>query len=86
MVRKVASTIRGDVSTSDILPLNSMRNISLSNTNLKYGINISDLWWVKQHIVTVSNIRVSRDEELIAWLLSYMILGKSNKGLNEKKS
>lgn len=77
MVRKVASTIRGDVSTSDILPLNSMRNISLSNTNLKYGINISDLWWVKQHIVTVSNIRVSRDEELIAWLLSYMILGKS---------
>lgn len=77
MVRKVASTIRGDVSMSDILPLNSMRNISLSNTNLKYGINISDLWWVKQHIVTVSNIRVSRDEELIAWLLSYMILGKS---------
>lgn len=77
MVRKVASTIRGDVSTSDILPLNSMRNISLSNTNLKYGININDLWWVKQHIVTVSNIRVSRDEELIAWLLSYMILGKS---------
>lgn len=77
MVRKVASTIRGDVSTSDILPLNSMRNISLSNTNLKYGININDLWWVKQHIVTVSNIRVSRDEELIAWLLSYMILGKA---------
>lgn len=86
LVRKIASTIRGDVSNSDQLPLNDMKMISLSNTRLKYGINVNDIWWVTQHIVTQQNIRVSRDEELIAWLLSYIILGKntapSSKALN----
>lgn len=86
LVRKIASTIRGDVSTTDKLRLNEMKLISLSNTKLKYGINVNDIWWVKQHIVTMPNIRVSRDEELIAWLLSYIILGKnvapSSKTLN----
>lgn len=86
LVRKIASTIRGDVSTSDKLLLNEMKLISLSNGRLKYGINVCDIWWVKQHIVTMQNIRVSRDEELIAWLLSYIILGKnvapSSKALN----
>ena len=86
LVRKIASTIRGDVSTSDKLSLNEMKMISLSNARLKYGISVNDIWWVKQHIVTQPNIRVSRDEELIAWLLSYIILGKniapSSKALN----
>ncbi len=86
IVRKIASTIRGDVSTTDKLLLNEMKMISLSNARLKYGINVNDIWWVKQHIVTQPNIRVSRDEELIAWILSYIILGKnvspSSKALN----
>ena len=86
LVRRIASTIRGDVSSSDKLALNGMKNISLSNTRLKYGIDVNDIWWVKQHIVTMPNIRVSRDEELIAWILSYIILGKtvspSSKTLN----
>lgn len=76
MVRQIASTIRGDVSLSDKLSLNDMKQISLSNVHLKYGIEVSSIWWVKQHIVTPQNIRVSRDEELIAWILSYIILGK----------
>lgn len=76
LVRKISSTIRGDVSIGDKLSLNEMKKISLSNVNLKYGIDIDQIWWVKQHIVTVPNIRVSRDEELIAWILSYIILGK----------
>ena len=86
MVRKIATTIRGDVSNSDKLLLNDMKQISLSNAHLKYGININETWWVKQHIVTLQNMRVSRDEELIAWILSYIILGKniapSSKALN----
>ena len=76
IVSKIASTIRGDVSNSDKLLLNDMKKISLSNTHLKYGININNIWWVKQHIITLQNMRVSRDEELIAWILSYIILGK----------
>jgi hypothetical protein len=75
MVRKIASAIRGDVSVSDKLSLNDMKQISLSNIHLDYGIDVSQIWWVKQHIVTTPNIRISRDEELIAWILSYIILG-----------
>lgn len=76
MVRKIASTIRGDVSVTDKLSLNDMKQISLSNAHLRYGIEVGQIWWVKQHIVTTQNIRVSRDEELIAWILAYIILGK----------
>lgn len=86
IVRKISSTIRGDVSVTDKLPLNDMKQISLSNVHLKYGIEVEHIWWVKQHIVTPQNIRVSRDEELIAWILSYIILGEkvapSAKALN----
>ena len=86
IVRKIATTIRGDVSTSDRLTLNNMQSISLSSVKLNYGINIDDIWWIKQRIITPANIRVSRDEELIAWLVAYIVLGKetspSSKALN----
>lgn len=76
LVRKIASDIRRDSSPSDVLLLSQMEEISLSNQSLKYGINISDTFWVKNGIITVSNMRVSRDEELIAYILMYMLLGK----------
>ncbi len=86
LVRKVSSGIRHDVSPSDLVVLNKMKEISLSNKKLKYGIVMEDTFWVKQKIVTIQNMRVSRDEELVAWILSYMILGDqvepSSKALN----
>jgi len=86
LVRKVSSDIRHDVSPSDLVVLNKMKEISLSNKKLKYGIVMEDTFWVKQKIVTIPNMRVSRDEELVAWILSYMILGDqvepSSKALN----
>ncbi len=87
LVRKVASDIRHDVSPSDLVVLNKMKEISLSNKKLKYGIIMEDTFWVKQKIITVQNMRVSRDEELVAWILSYMILKDkvepSSKALND---
>lgn len=77
LVRKIASQIRSDVSPSDLIELSKMREISLSNISLEYGININEVFWVKQHIVTVPNMRKSRDEELIAWIMSYILLGSS---------
>ena len=76
LVRKSASEIRGDSSDNDILPLNRMKMISLSNAKLNYGIRMEETFWVKQKIVTVPNMRVSRDEELIAYLLLYIIMGE----------
>lgn len=76
LVRKIATYIRRDSSPSDILALSQMEEISLSNRSLAYGINISDTFWVKNGIVTTSNMRVSRDEELVAYILLYILLGE----------
>lgn len=75
LVRKLSSQIRGDVSTSDSIELGNMKHISLSNVRLPYGIVMDDTFWVKQNIITKNRMRVSRDEELIAWILAYIILG-----------
>lgn len=75
LVRKLSSQIRGDVSTSDSIELGKMRNISLSNVRLPYGIVMDEIFWVKQNVITKNRMRVSRDEELIAWILAYIILG-----------
>lgn len=51
-----------------------MRRISINNKGLKYGINLKDIFWYKQKILTETNIRASRDEELIAHLILAMLL------------
>lgn len=76
LVRKLASLIRNDMSQDKLL-LNQMREISLNNRNLNYGIDLNKIFWVTQQIITVPNMRISRDEELIAWIVSYMIMGES---------
>lgn len=87
LVRKISTSIRRDSSPSDILLLCQMEEISLSNRNLPYGINLSDTFWVKNGIVTTKNMRVSRDEELVAYILLYILLGDnvapSAKNLNK---
>jgi hypothetical protein len=72
-VRVAASRIRGDSSTSDELPLNEMAKISISNRELAYGIPVEDVFWVRQGILTREQVRESRDEELIADVLSYVM-------------
>lgn len=74
LVRKISNQIRRD-SSVDILPLSKMREISLSSRTLDYGIDLNQVFWVKNQIITVSNMRLSRDEELISYLLIYILLG-----------
>ncbi|HAX14469.1 MAG TPA: hypothetical protein DIV44_02770 [Leeuwenhoekiella sp.] len=69
IVRDIAETIRQDVSPSDKILLGNMRRISLSNRGLNYGIDLREVFWFKQSILTENNIRASRDEELIAHLI-----------------
>lgn len=75
VVRKISTEIRRDSSRSDILPLAKMREISLSSCDLPYGIDLRKVFWVEQQIITVRNMRLSRDEELISYLLIYILLG-----------
>lgn len=72
-VRTIASHIRGDSSSRDELPLNQMAKISISNRDLNYGILVDDIFWVKQGILTKDQVRASRDEELVADLLAYVL-------------
>lgn len=73
LVRTISSNIRGDVSTGDSLSLSKMKFISLSNRMLPYGINVNKTFWVKQGIIPAENMRTSRDEEEIAWILLYAL-------------
>ena len=75
LVRKTSCYIRGDISESDLVLLSQMPSLSLSNRKLKYEINIRETFWLKNKILTEKNIRISRDEELVARIYSYMILG-----------
>lgn len=87
LVRKTSSYVRGDYTTDDIISLNNMPNISLSSGGLKYGINIRNIFWIEHRICTYDNIRVSQDEEIIARIMSCIILGNnispSSKKLDE---
>lgn len=75
LIRKISASIRGDVSVSDIVRLEDMKNISITNRGLNYGIMMDSLFWVKNNIITKPNIRVSRDEELVAFIFAYILLG-----------
>lgn len=74
IVRKIAENIRKDVSPSDRILLGNMRNISLNNKGLNYGISLKNVFWHNQNILTENNIRASRDEELIAHLVLAILL------------
>ncbi|MDQ4628365.1 DUF262 domain-containing protein [Janthinobacterium lividum] len=72
-VRVVSSRIRGDTSNGTLLFLNAMKNISITNKDLSYGINAEEVFWVKNGILTKDNLRQSKDEELVADVIAYMV-------------
>ncbi len=74
LVRNLASRIRGDVSAHEKLYLGAMKEISITSKELPYGLNVDTIFWVQQGILTREYIRQSRDEELIADMLGYLLL------------
>jgi len=73
-VRNISAKVRGDVSNTDELLLNEMKKISITNRDLPYGINVDDIFWVKQGVLTKEQVRESRDEEIVADMLAFMLL------------
>ena len=73
-MRRLAAKIRGDVSANEKLYLSAMQQISITSKELPYGINVDDIFWVRNNILTREYIRQSRDEELIADMLGYILL------------
>lgn len=70
LVRIVSSDIRTDVSHDDILNLKRMKEISITNVGLDYGITVDELFWIENNIITKEMVRESRDEEIVADILS----------------
>ena len=76
LVRKTAAEIRGDFTPRDSVDIFDMPKISISNRRLEYGIDVKEMFWVKHDIITETEIRKSKDEEALAQIYGYMILGK----------
>lgn len=72
-VRKISARVRGDSSNSDLLLLSEMRKISITNRELDYGISADSVFWVANGILTKDQLRQSRDEEMVADIIAYMI-------------
>ena len=83
IVRKLSSNIRGDSSASDILDLNAMKNISITNRSLDYGISVDDIFWVKNNIITKEALRQSQDEEVIADIVAWVSMEKGLRSSSE---
>lgn len=66
LVRQTSAKIRGDYTKKDVINLNEMSKYSLNSKGLDYGINIENVFWIKNGIITEDGIRRSKDEEIIA--------------------
>lgn len=74
VVRKISSSIRGDSSPSDILPLSDMKVISISNTSeTEYGIDVDKVFWVQRGVLDRTSVRSSSDEQLVLDIVSDML-------------
>lgn len=82
LVRMLSTHIRGDAS-EDILEMNDIHLYSLSSRGLNYGVDIKEVFWVKQGIITEDALRRSKDEEVIAILCS-SILSNYSSGMSVK--
>ncbi|KRQ26776.1 hypothetical protein BKG82_07105 [Mycobacteroides chelonae] len=65
LVRVVSSRIRGDTSPSESVPLRRMPQLSITNYNLDYGVNVDEIFWVVNGILRREDVRESLDEQLV---------------------
>lgn len=73
IVRKTSSYIRGDYTDKDILTVNEITEYSLNNEDLDYGVKIDKVFWLEQDIINETQLRKSKDEEIIAHLYVYLL-------------
>ncbi len=77
MVRTIACTLRGDVST-EVLPLRSMPAISIDLPMSKHGyaVRAEEVFWVSQGVLRSTDLRDSMDEQCIADIAASIISGQ----------
>ena len=77
LVRNLASDIRGD-SSPDILTLSCMPQISIDLPRMQHGYSIQadQVFWVKQGVLSASNLRDGLDEQCIADIVASIVGGQ----------
>ncbi len=77
MVRTIACTLRGDVST-EVLPLRSMPSISIDLPMTKHGYTVKadEVFWVTQGVLRSTDLRDSMDEQCIADIAACIVAGQ----------
>ncbi len=87
LVRRIASRIRKDYTYEDRVCLKDMPKISIGLSKYGYGVDLETIFWRRHDLVNVSNIKESRDEEIIETLVAMELLDfkfrKSTKSLNQ---
>lgn len=78
VVQEIASRIRGDYTKQTIIPLEEMKKYSLSSRDLPYGLDVRNIFWTKQGIITYDGLRRSKDEEIIANLCNCILSNYSS--------
>lgn len=76
MVRHIACTLRGDVST-EVLPIREMPSISIDLPMSKHGYTVKadEVFWVKQGVLRSTDLRDSMDEQCIADISACIVSG-----------
>lgn len=76
LVRRIASRVRRDFTYSDHINLSDMYKISVGSAKYGYGVDIDSVFWRRHDLITVSNMKESKDEELIETLLAMILIGQ----------
>lgn len=73
LVRKTSSYIRGDYTDEDLISINKISDYSLNNDGLDYGVDINSAFFLKQDIINETQLRKSKDEEIVAHIYIYLL-------------
>lgn len=77
LVQNIASVIRDENLPGNPVPFKIMETISLSGRELEYGVDVNQLFWIRNDIINDGSIRRAKDEEIIANIANYLLVGNS---------
>ncbi|MFD7504426.1 DUF262 domain-containing protein [Streptomyces sp. NPDC059850] len=69
LVRVISSEVRGDTSPTDVVTLRTMPKLSITNRDLDYGVQVDDIFWVREGVLRREDVRESTDEQLVLDIL-----------------
>lgn len=79
LVRRIASDVRLDNTYDDHICLCDMPKISIGYKQYGYGVDLNNVFWRRHDLINKTNIKESKDEEIIESLLAMVLLQEFKK-------